>query len=239
MVGHLTAADIEKVVRELASHAQKDLEIMSLFGAGMTLQNGIWAPPAKDMAVDYLNSLSYPLLQWGYATPRKAPPPPKPATASPLWEHPDTVTEEIVAYRGWSYDFGIQEDGSIEVWLESLYQDFYWKGPVTTASQPPAADNDLGLYAVGGQPHHEGNWNYYVEDAESVQVWGRVALSGVVVEGKNGYRAERATIQELWVNPRDPRTEDNLDGVCKALADRYQCDVSVKTPEWADIRTSA
>lgn len=158
-----------------------------------------------------------------------------PAGASALWDKPETVTGEIIAYRAWDYDFQITDDGAVGVRLESLHQDFYWDGPVTTADAAPAADSDKGLYAIRGDEHHRDNFKNYMKGKA---IWGRVALSGIVVEGQCGYRAERAAIQELWVNPYID-TEDSPEGLCKLLADRYQCDATVRAPKWRHIAAAA
>jgi hypothetical protein len=170
------------------------------------------------------------VLWSGNPTPAKPP-----ASASALWDNPETVTGEIIAYRAWDYDFQVAEDGTVGARLESLHQSFYWDGPVTTADAAPASDNDHGLYAIRGDEHHRDNFRQYMKGRS---IWGRVALSGVVVEGQCGYRAERATVQELWVNP----TLDDGDapeGLCKLLADRYQCDATVRAPKWRHIAEAA
>jgi hypothetical protein len=192
-------------------------------GGWITLTGGVLDLP------QWNNALGYTFKMYASHDPGADAPP---ATASPLWDKPETVTGEIVAYRGWDYDFQVTRDGAVNVRLESRHQDFYWDGPVTTADEPPSASGDHGLYAVAAEAHHAGNFCTYVKDAP---IWGRVALSGVVVEGANGYRAERATVQELWVNADHLDDEDSADGMCKALGDRYQCDVSVKAPRFADL----
>jgi hypothetical protein len=160
----------------------------------------------------------------------------KPAATSPLWDNPETVTGEIVAYRAWDYDFQVAEDGAIGVRLESLHQDFYWDGPVTSADEAPSAGNQNGLYAIRGDEHHRNNFNEYMQVKA---IWGRVALSGIVVEGTHGYRAERATVQELWVSPDHLHDDDSPEGLCKLLADRYQCDATVKAPKWRHIKEAS
>lgn len=207
------------------------------FEFALDTKKGLWVAPTLadafgNFSVNLGHAISYTISGWNCVEAAPAAPP---ATASPLWDKPETVTGEIIAYRGWDYDFHVTPDGKVAVRLESRHQDFYWDGPATTADEAPSAEGDHGLYAVASDAHHKDNFGSYVSDAP---IWGRVALSGVVVEGTNGYRAERAAVQELWVNAGALDCEDSADGMCKALGDRYQCDVSVKAPRWADIATA-
>jgi hypothetical protein len=185
-----------------------------------------WTTVALDASGMFGLSFGKAVLWGGTPTPVKPP-----AGASTLWDNPETVTGEIVAYRAWDYDFQVAEDGTVGVRLESINQDFYWDGPVTTADEVPTATNDKGLYAIRGDEHHRENFKQYMKGAA---IWGRVALSGTVVEGQYGYRAERAAIQELWVRPTIDR-EDSSEGLCKLLADRYQCDATVRAPKWRHV----
>lgn len=203
------------------------------------LAKSLWLAPQVGFLDDFdMSGVLSSISQWNPPVDGLPLPPRVPVSASHLWEKPEVVTEEIIAYRAWTYDTVITPDGAIEVRLESQYQEYFWDGPVTVSDKIPAVGSDHGLYALGLQPHHEGNWLSYIT-GNNGEVWGRVALSGIVVEGDCGYRAERATIQELWVNPEEfvggYGNSDSPEGLCKLLGDRYQCDVSVRVPRWEDF----
>ena len=61
-------------------------------------------------------------------------------------------------------------------------------------------------------------------------VLGQVALSGIVVEGENGYRAERATIRSLIIT-HNPFPDVPLIVLADRLANHYQCEVTWEIEE--------
>lgn len=146
----------------------------------------------------------------------------------PRWENPERVEEEIIAYRCWYLDWELvgwteREDLPIlRPILHSTNRPFAWDGPVVRADVPPARNTKSGIYAVGVEDRFSKNFGYVQEG----NVWGEVALSGLVVEGEAGYRAEVCTIRRLWLGGKSrinvylPR-----DQVTRLLAERYQCDV--------------
>lgn len=153
----------------------------------------------------------------------------------PLWQKPERVEQEIIAYRAWYLDWqligwsgeGKEQLPIVRPVLHSTNQEFTWDGPVTHADHPPGgeANNHYGLYAVGVEERFEGNFATYVK---SGSVWGEVALSGLVVEGERGYRAETVTIRRLWVggSTRINFYIEPFSRLAQLLADRYQCDVA-------------
>lgn len=135
---------------------------------------------------------------------------------------PEPVAEEIIAWRSWDL-----RDGA----LWSTTQNFCWDGPSVTADAVPTADNSNGIYAL-----------QEISDTPITDVWGQVELSGLVVEGEKGYRAERATIRSLYIGRRQKQMA--LDGITppqhfyewpeqalvQALAARYAVDVKIAEP---------
>lgn len=170
-------------------------------------------------------------LGWGGNSPLRSEPvePPKPK----LWEKPEKLEQEIIAYRAWLLDWecaGWSGEGSNELpilrpVLHSINQQFTWDGPVARSTTPPAANSKAGLYAVGVEDRFGDNFRSYVT---SGNVWGEVALSGIVVEGDCGYRAEVTTIRRLWIGGgmRINVYIDSPARLAQLLADRYQCDVA-------------
>lgn len=163
-------------------------------------------------------------------------PPQQPTQAPPLpklWEKPEKIEQEIIAYRAWLMDWecvgwsgeGIAQLPILRPVLHSINQSFTWDGPVSRSTSPPAANSKAGLYAVGADERFAENFRAYVTGGN---VWGEVALSGIVVEGENGYRAEVATIRRLWIGggTRINVYIDSSAKLAQLLADRYQCDVA-------------
>jgi hypothetical protein len=97
--------------------------------------------------------------------------------ADEFWSH-----EPVVAWRQWHW-----EDGMLHgVWVA-------WPHSELTATcdacpQVPGWDHTCGVYARKERSSLPG-----------MGVIGRVELSGLVLEHEAGYRAERATITELWL----------------------------------------
>jgi hypothetical protein len=132
---------------------------------------------------------------------------------------PEPVSEEIIAWRGWK----MKRDDANRWVLLSITWNAVWEGPTFIADEIPARDSQHGVYA---RKSRETLGEY------AGVCCGEVALSGVVVEGENGYRAERATIRSLiifgWPAP-DVRPLE----VMTELEERYQCEVSWECSEIA------
>ncbi len=198
-------------------------------------QVGLWLPPDYEIVElsPFVSFLGH-NVALSNEKPKSVPP-----TASSLWDSPETVTTEIMAYRGWVLKVQIDDNGKAVIYLRSMNFDMLWDGPTVVADETPKAESLHGLYAVGLLPHHE--WNFVLNMDMSCHIWGRVALSGMVIEGDLGYRAERATIQELWLNPAtevDDFDNHSTIGLAKLLAERYQCDVSQHRPDWKELVAS-
>ena len=103
----------------------------------------------------------------------------------------EPVAQEIIAERGWN----LSQDKKGPV-LMSVTREVKWDGPTLRADAVPALGSDAGIYA---QDRLENSYR-------RLSVWGQVALSGVVVEGTNGWRAEQATIRSLRVTALPARS---------------------------------
>jgi hypothetical protein len=137
---------------------------------------------------------------------------------------------EIIAWRGWSF-----ADNAWEPILRSVTYDTIWEGPALTADVKPERHNSHGIYALKARPGWgEPNGDYFFGAA-----FGRVALSGTVVEADGGYRAERAIIRDLWVG--NPEAFGSLgDRFCAweiagMLGQRYGVDVEVECCDWVKV----
>lgn len=80
--------------------------------------------------------------------------------------------------------------------LQSVTARTIWDGPSLVAGVTPTKDGQSGIYALAereaiGVHRPEGN-----------AVFGEVELSGKVVRGEHGFRAERATIRSLHIKQR-------------------------------------
>lgn len=176
-----------------------------------------------------------------------------PADTSPSLE---VVQQEIIAWRGWC----LSKDDHGPV-LKSVTRDVPWLGPSLTADAKPGhrtpdpnyywrGDNTSGIYALRELGEHY----------SKMSVVGSVALSGIVVEGENGYRAEHATIRSLRLRSlpdRQPQYQARYYGmnnliieppepprlgwgrlraweVAALLAERYKCECDI---DW--LATSA
>lgn len=118
----------------------------------------------------------------------------------------------------------------LEVRLVSTSRFEVWEGPVKEADLAPAADNSNGLYAAKG-------WDSHIlpcqTDRGEARVLGRVGLYGTVIEAQEGYRAEKAVIEELWlIDARhylrlfeSKQAALPLETIREMLARRYQVDV--------------
>lgn len=219
----LSAAEIQKMVDALKAY-DNDADKVVFLGRDFVHDDayGLWLKPSPFegdcTAATYTK-----------AKPAKDGPP---EGASHLWENPEVQTTEIIGYRAWDYGCVVQPDSTVEILLQSPYQGTLWEGPVLTADREPGVGHGCGLYAIGTKERSETNYYDYVEPAK---IWGKVAMSGIVVEGARGYRAERMAIQELFVNPDYMDGHSSPQGLAKLLADRYQCDCTVMEPTWGYI----
>jgi hypothetical protein len=134
------------------------------------------------------------------------------AKAQQLVPEPVPVAQEILAWRGWRL---LHEDAG---WfLHSVNHDVRWDGPALTADAQPTKTNSSGLYALMAQTD-------VMDQGYAPGCVGEVALSGIVVVGESGYRAERAVIRRLifWGYPSvDVRPIE----IIGELGERYQCQV--------------
>jgi len=97
--------------------------------------------------------------------------------------------------------------------LRSPLHSVLWDGPVMVADAVPRVGNCNGIYALKRPTRHtrRAYWNVVV---------GVVALSGQIVVGKYGYRAERAVVRALWLDHSLYQPD-----IIQALQDCYQADV--------------
>ena len=165
----------------------------------------------------------------------------------------ETRDTEIVAWRAWLL---VQngEDWYLRSFFYPEQNPMRWEGPAVRADRVPEVESLHGIYAltkerfdaryadqayisimmsgqIGGSPlppskTSRSDGRYKTEGV----VYGEVALSGTVVEGTHGYRAEQAAIRSLtlkmdkaWEVGQRYRPIE----IAAALEDRYQCPVSV------------
>lgn len=124
--------------------------------------------------------------------------------------------EEIGAWRCWRLEQSYREV------LWSCHWAVPWEGPSLRAHECPTLDNVSGVYAFRPKGKMHPTHAFYPME---FPVIGLVALSGTVVVGTAGYRAEVCTVRRLWVRafipgsmgPHRPRDLEEL----------YQCEVEV------------
>lgn len=130
-------------------------------------------------------------------------------------------TEEILAWRGW----GLIHDPYHGTRLQSLSAKTIWDGPTLVADGDPSEEH-RGVHA-----QTEGKWKQDLDPMWFVGadfrrlsfVEGVVALSGKVVVGATGYRAERATIQRLILRAPPPQWPEEETVPMPDLATRSAC----------------
>lgn len=137
------------------------------------------------------------------------------------------VATEVIGWRSWDVQYELGAFLDADYYLTS-WRGTRWDGPVLTADVVPTRENTNGVYArpEGWTPGYHG----YVMSplgGASQRVYGRVALTGIVVECEQGYRAERATVRDLWVLNSHPGTRLNF---TTALEQRYACATSCGVP---------
>lgn len=126
---------------------------------------------------------------------------------------PTPVTEEILAWRGWR----LLNDLDGEFFLWSVNHECAWTGPTLVADVQPTKYGASGIYALMSRTE-------VIQQGYAPNVVGQVALSGIVVEGEHGYRAERATIRSLTIFGYPAPTVRPIDLIVE-LGERYQCEV--------------
>jgi hypothetical protein len=138
----------------------------------------------------------------------------------------EPVAQEIVAYRAWLC--APDDDGRAVLW--SLTRHVIWEGPTLVADLRPSEEHLHGVYAVK-EPWQRNvhSWSY------TFAVDGQVALSGVVLEGETGYRAERATIRALTLYYKECRWQKAPIEIARELEERYQVDVKLDGTAVADL----
>lgn len=152
-----------------------------------------------------------------------------PAPAVPV-EKMETIESEIMAWRGWNLSW----DDPYDPILQSASQNTLWRGPTVVADKAPELGGKTGIYALSERevkPKHDfygDSMRGWSRQYLSMPVSGTVALSGVVVEGEYGYRAERATIRSLRLNLSGPIYSERLLApieIAAALEHRYEVEV--------------
>jgi hypothetical protein len=179
------------------------------------LRNGVWRlydPPTEytiSLDIRGITAFTYPWSAGVWSGQLlSGPAPAKPQKPAPL-----PVRQSAVPIYGWR-TWEIEDDV-----LASVTMGTRWEGPVLRADGPP---DDHNPHAHGGT---HGIYSYRtarqaLNYGSGVQVVGRIVLSGRVVRHTEGFRAEVATMDRLYVPPRAYRR-----GRIKALRDRYQCPV--------------
>lgn len=137
-------------------------------------------------------------------------------------------TKPLTGWRVWRMEPGPR--------LLSVTVNREWESPVMRTKPGTVPRSDLERGAKGGQ-HDHGVYSYKTPElcvshmyfdglwGGHYPVIGRLDLSGVVVEHEKGYRAETATIRELWilVDPLHDALGEG-DRQAKELATFYKCD---------------
>ena len=109
--------------------------------------------------------------------------------------------------------------------LRSIVVNKVWETATLVAhASPKANEHGVGIHACKTREE-------FVGSGYAGTCIGTVALSGLVVEGEIGYRAERATVRSLIVLGY-PAPEIRPIELCAELAETYQCDVT-----WEDAPT--
>lgn len=143
------------------------------------------------------------------------------------------VAQEVIGWRSW---FLLVETSPY------LERDFFlmswrgtkWEGPVLAADALPETDNEHGVYARTTE-WRGSMFAMPIFDMGAIRVRGTVALTGRVLQGESGYRAERATVRELWLHsPSGPTFE-----MREILERRYACPVHIDEtapfPAWYQL----
>ena len=154
---------------------------------------------------------------------------------------------EIIAWRAW---FLVEHEG--DWYLRSFFyptgDPMRWEGPAVRADKTPELESAHGIYAltkerfdgyyspdygIGVTMHFGSSDGRYKTESF---VYGEVALSGTVVEGTNGYRAEQAVVRSLTLklDKAWALTSKQVPLEIQAsLEQRYQCPVTLDVGEVA------
>lgn len=178
----------------------KDMLSRHWAGHEFELQRGLWRAPEPYIFAPMMWS-----PQWAIGMQAEDEINP---TSGPFIGPPVSRDTEILAWRRWE----IELDSHWKPVLASVSRNYRWDGP-TVRSDKPVQNGHTGFWALKSRRETV---------SHRADAWGRVGLSGTVVEGTEGYRAECATVRALWVlrlnSTHDPWILD-------VLADRYQCPV--------------
>lgn len=128
---------------------------------------------------------------------------------------------ELIGWRMWALS------GEYEPVLTSI-NGAQWAGPTLTADKAPEAGTRHGIYALKDKAALLKSG--YLEGA---QLFGTVALSGTVVEGETGFRAERGTMRDLVLLNAGPYWAEKicLWELVGILNEKYQIDIQMATAE--------
>jgi hypothetical protein len=191
-------------------------------------QNGLWVPPGA-VKSEYQHMFDALRASMVSAPPRPSTSPMRmrgfmnpwlylglddePEKPEPLLQ--ETVTECVIGWRCWDehvvsakYRF-----------LESTSQDTVWPpGEALKAPTPPTPRNSCGIYAYKTRKDAA---NHYAE----TEFYGSVALGGKIIECENGYRAEYAYPQHLYLRYSYFDDEKEADEARRVYASTYGCEV--------------
>ena len=149
---------------------------------------------------------------------------------------------EIIAWRAW---YLVEHEG--DWYLRSFFcpegNPMRWEGPAVRADKTPELESAHGIYALTekrfGSVCYEdvysmigGDGRYKAEG----YIYGEIALSGTVIEGTNGYRAEQAVVRSLTLklDKAWALTSKQVPLEIQAsLERRYQCPVTLDVGEVA------
>lgn len=135
----------------------------------------------------------------------------------------------MIGWRWWSLEGDV---------LKSVSHPTKWEGPTLRADKKPTKSNPHGIYCLAKRDKI-GAW----KPEQFRRAFGKIELSGRVVKGEQGYRAEQATVLALYVKRRDlvrfdaDGSRHNTFGawpdaeLLRSLGERYQCDVEVVDDE--------
>lgn len=152
-------------------------------------------------------------------------------TLVPALSEPQPVAEEIVGWRSW-----ILVEHDEDLYLRSFYHDVLWQSPVMRADAKPTKENAHGIYMLRKRVVNKAPFNGYFitfgpdfRDVTEFSVEGTIALSGIVIEGEDGFRGEQAVIRSLKLGRNLPPNRSPME-VVERLEARYGVDV-----EFADV----
>lgn len=128
-------------------------------------------------------------------------------------------SKPLIGYRAWRLhkNYNLKQE-----WLlRSITADFIWEGPIVRTTEPPSSSLigegvPLGIHSY----KNPGFLQKYLCLWSTYPIYGIIELSGVVIEHELGYRAEIATVKELFI-------WFNIDNeAIPSLERTYQCTVN-------------